>query len=67
MTFCPDCEEWVEVDERRCPLCNQLLSKKKKKKEVDYDMDEEEIVTLSDDDDFPMGRRGRNAVSDSEG
>ena len=78
MTFCPDCEEWVEVDEGKCLWCDSKLNKKKKKVGVDDDGDENEIVTLSDDDDFPFRegmtreedkkeRKEDYAVSDSEG
>lgn len=57
MTHCSNCEEWVELDDGKCPQCDKVLLKKKKVKGRTDDMDfmddepkedEDEIVSLDE-------------------
>ena len=44
MKFCDYCEEWVEPDNGRCPICGKLIEEKKKiPKDYEEDLDPDEL------------------------
>lgn len=53
MTYCPECEEWVELDEGRCVQCDVFLKKKKKK--IEEETEETEELEFIDDQDYDLG------------
>ena len=55
MTYCPECEEWVETDEGRCVQCDKLLKSKSKKLIEDEDGFEDDLIIEEE-----------NAIPDSE-